>query len=267
MTRRGRKTMSLLKVENIRKDYGGLKALYNVSFSVEKGEIVSIIGPNGAGKTTLFDCLTGYVPKTSGKVILDGEDVTDYPPHKLNAAGFARTFQQIRLFPNLTVMENLKVGMHSHTRGGIWAGVFHPAWYRRQDEECYQKALAILSLFQERLLPRVDQKVMELSYANRRRTEIARALAGEPKLLLLDEPAAGMNPHETQLATNLIRDLRERGNTILFIEHDMSMVMSVSDRVIVLDHGVKIAEGPPSEIQKNEDVLEAYMGRSEHAET
>jgi ABC-type branched-subunit amino acid transport system ATPase component len=258
--------MSLLQIDKMCKDYGGLKALDDVSFSVEQGEIVSIIGPNGAGKTTLFDCLTGYTPKTSGRVLFKGKDVSDYPSHALNKAGMARTFQQIRLFPNLTVMETLKVGMHSHTRGGIWAGIFRPAWYRRQEEECYQKGLAILSLFQERLLPRVDQKVMELSYANRRRTEIARALASEPKLLLLDEPAAGMNPHETQLATNLIRDLRNRGNTILFIEHDMSMVMSVSDRVIVLDHGIKIAEGSPSEIQKNEDVLEAYMGRRRHAE-
>jgi ABC-type branched-subunit amino acid transport system ATPase component len=249
--------MSLLQVEKICKDYGGLKALSDVSFSMEKGEIVSIIGPNGAGKTTLFDCLTGYIPKTSGNVIFDGVDVTAYPPHGVNKAGMARTFQQIRLFPNLTVMENLKVGMHSHTRGGIWAGIFHPAWYRAQEEKCYQKGIAILSLFQERLLPRVDQKVMELSYANRRRTEIARALASEPKLLLLDEPAAGMNPHETQLATNLIRELREKGNSILFIEHDMSMVMSISDRIVVLDHGVKIAEGPPEEIQKNADVLEA----------
>ncbi|MDR1625380.1 MAG: ABC transporter ATP-binding protein [Spirochaetia bacterium] len=258
--------MSLLQVEKMCKDYGGLKALSGVSFSMEKGEIVSIIGPNGAGKTTLFDCLTGYIPKTSGKVVFDGTDITAYPPHDANKAGMARTFQQIRLFPNLTVMENLRVGMHSHTRGGIWAGIFHPAWYRKQEELCYRKGLAILALFQERLLPRVDQKVMELSYANRRRTEIARALASEPKLLLLDEPAAGMNPHETRLATDLIRELRDKGNTILFIEHDMSMVMSVSDRIVVLDHGVKIAEGPPSEIQKNEDVLEAYMGRREHAE-
>ncbi|MDR1316263.1 MAG: ABC transporter ATP-binding protein [Spirochaetales bacterium] len=259
--------MSLLHIDKMRKDYGGLKALSDVSFNVEQGEIVSIIGPNGAGKTTLFDCLTGYTPKTSGRVFFEGKDVSSYPPHALNKAGMARTFQQIRLFPNLTLMETLKVGMHSHTRGGIWAGIFRPSWYRKQEEECYQKGLSILSLFQERLLPRIDQKVMELSYANRRRTEIARALASEPKLLLLDEPAAGMNPHETQLATDLIRDLRKRGNTILFIEHDMSMVMSVSDRVIVLDHGVKIAEGNPSEIQKNADVLEAYMGRRGYAET
>jgi ABC-type branched-subunit amino acid transport system ATPase component len=258
--------MSFLQVDKMCKDYGGLQALSNVSFTMEKGEILSIIGPNGAGKTTLFDCLTGYIPKTAGTVFFEGVDVTNYPDHALNKAGMARTFQQLRLFPNLTVMENLRVGMHSHTRGNILAGLFRPAWYLKQEEECYEEGLKILSLFQERLLPRVDQKAMELSYANRRRTEISRALASKPKLLLLDEPAAGMNPHETQLMTNLIRDLRDMGNSILFIEHDMSVVMTISDRVIVLDHGVKIAEGTPSEIQKNEDVLEAYMGRREHAE-
>ena len=258
--------MSLLRIDNLCKDYGGLKALSDVSFTMEKGEILSLIGPNGAGKTTLFDCLTGYTPKTSGKVFFEEKDVSNYPPHALNKAGMARTFQQIRLFSNLTLMENLRVGMHRNTRGEVLAGIFNPAWYRKQEEECHRKGVEILSLFQERLLPRIDQKVIELSYANRRRSEIARALASEPKLLLLDEPAAGMNPHETQLMSNLIRELRDKGNSILFIEHDMSLVMNVSDRIVVLDHGVKIAEGPPMAIQKNEDVLEAYMGRREHAE-
>lgn len=253
--------MALLEIRNIEKDFGGLIALNNVSFDIHEGEIVSVIGPNGAGKTTLFNCLTGYIKPDKGHVHFSSKNVTGLAPHEINALGMARTFQQIRLFMNLTLMENVLIGMHSRTRAGVFPALLRPAWVRAEETAARAKVVEILGLFQERLLPRLEQQARMLSYANRRRLEIARALASDPKLMLLDEPAAGMNPHETQLATDLIGQLREMGRTILLIEHDMRLVMAISDRVIVLDHGEKIAEGAPQEIQQNEQVIEAYMGR------
>ena len=258
--------MNLLEITGIEKDFGGLIALNNVSFTVHEGEIVSVIGPNGAGKTTLFNCLTGYSKPDKGQVLFSGEDITGCAPHEVNERGMARTFQQIRLFMDLTIMENLLIGMHARMKAGGFHALLKPRWVRDEEAAARAKVLEILGLFQERLLPRLDQKAKMLSYANRRRLEIARALASEPKLMLLDEPAAGMNPRETQLATDLIGQLRDMGHTILLIEHDMRLVMSISDRVIVLDHGEKIAEGTPEEIQNNEQVIEAYMGRvAKHA--
>lgn len=258
--------MALLEIRNIEKDFGGLIALNNVSFDVHTGEIVSVIGPNGAGKTTLFNCLTGYTKPDKGEVYFTGKNITGFDPHEVNELGMARTFQQIRLFMNLTIMENVLIGMHARTRAGVFAALLRPAWVRAEEATARSKVIDILGLFQERLLPRLDQQARMLSYANRRRLEIARALASDPKLMLLDEPAAGMNPHETQLATDLIGQLRKMGHTILLIEHDMRLVMTISDRVIVLDHGEKIAEGASQEIQQNEQVIEAYMGRvAQHA--
>ncbi|PIE36144.1 ABC transporter ATP-binding protein [candidate division KSB3 bacterium] len=254
--------MGLLEIRDIEKDFGGLIALHNVSFDVNEGEIVSVIGPNGAGKTTLFNCITGYIKPDKGQIHFLGKNITGFDPYEVNDLGMARTFQQIRLFMELTIMENVLIGMHSRIKAGVFHALLKPRWVRDEEAAARAKALEILGLFQERLLPRLDQRAKMLSYANRRRLEIARALASEPKLMLLDEPAAGMNPRETQLATDLIGQLRNMGHTILLIEHDMRLVMSISDRVIVLDHGEKIAEGTPVEIQNNEQVIEAYMGRA-----
>lgn len=255
--------MALLDIKGLKKSFGGLQAIGGVDLAVDEGEIVSVIGPNGAGKTSLFNVISGLFPPDEGEILFNGENLAGHTPSQITEVGIARTFQNVRLFPNMTVLENVKVGQHCRTHRGIFGAIFQTPAFRREEEEIDRKAKEILSFFGSRLVGyRLEQPAFVLSYANRRRLEIARAMATEPTILLLDEPTAGMNPRETIELTELIGKLRsEKGFTVVMIEHDMKVVGEVSDRVVVLDHGVKIAEGSYEEVSTNEDVIEAYLGR------
>lgn len=263
--------MALLEIKNLMKSFGGLAAITALDFHVDPGEIVSVIGPNGAGKTTFFNLLTGMFQPDEGEIWFDGHNLVGLRPNQILKFGIARTFQNVRLFPNMTVRQNVMVAQHARTKSGILSVILRTPGFRREEEEIRKKAEETLAFFGSRLVGyRFEQPAFVLSYANRRRLEIARAMATEPKLLLLDEPTAGMNPQETKELTELIGRLRdEKGFTIVLIEHDMKVVRGVSDRVVVLDYGLKIAEGKYSEIAENEMVLEAYLGRKaaqEHVE-
>lgn len=255
--------MPMLEIKNLRKRFGGIQALDGVEFHVDKGEIISVIGPNGAGKTSFFNVITGYFDPDEGQILFKDVDISGHRPHEITELGIARTFQNVRLFPNMTVLENVMVAQHCRTKTGIFGTLLNTKSFRKEEREIEEYAKEILSFFGRRLEGyRWDQPAYVLSYANRRRLEIARAMATRPELILLDEPTAGMNPKETGELTDLIRQLRdERDFTVVLIEHEMRVVRDVSDRVIVLDHGVKIAEGNYKTISEDPGVIEAYLGR------
>jgi len=252
----------LLELEGVSLSFGGLRVVDDLDLHVDEGEIVSVIGPNGAGKTTLFNLITGIYRPHAGDITLDGKSVVGLQPHEISQRGVSRTFQTLRLFLNMSVKENVMAAAYGHTRAGVFRSMLRTPGMRREEREIETLAQERLAFFGKRLMGyRWDQPAYSLSYANRRRLEIARATATNPRILLLDEPAAGMNPAETHEMTELIAELRaEGGYTILVIEHDMHVVEGISDRVVALDHGVKIAEGSFETVATNEKVIEAYLG-------
>jgi ABC-type branched-subunit amino acid transport system ATPase component len=253
----------MLSTRKLAKSFGGLHAVQDLNFSMNSGEVVAIIGPNGSGKTTFFNLIMQLYEPTSGAIYYGAEqqDLAGLPTHKIHRLGIARTFQTLRLLPNLTVLENVLVGMTRHSSQAFWRALLRPASLLHEDRQNEERALDLLSFFGTRLLSMCNEPASSLSYANRRRLEIARAMASDPKLILLDEPVAGMNPTETREVMSDVLRLNARGFTILLIEHDMTLVKGVAQRVVAFDHGTKIAEGAFAEVASDPLVIEAYLGR------
>lgn len=250
--------MTLLECRSLSKHFGGLRAVDDVSFTVDEGQIFSIIGPNGAGKTTIFNLLTGFLKPTSGTATFEHADILGQRPHKIAQAGLTRTYQHTSVFPGLTVLENALIGCHTNLNGSFVDALLHTRVWKQDEEKSKEKARRELAFLG---LDEVEGRIAaNLAYGQLRLLEIAISLSLEPKILLLDEPAAGMNPEETQMVMSLIRTIRDRGITILLVEHNMTLVMGISDNVLVLDHGCEIASGPPEVVANNDQVIEAYLG-------
>ena len=251
--------MAMLDIKNLSISFGGLKAVDDFSITIEKGQLYGLIGPNGAGKTTIFNLLTGVYKPDGGRILLDGKDITGHKAIQINQAGIARTFQNIRLFKELSVLDNVKVGLHNHHKYSTLSGILRLPSYYKVEKEMDERAMELLKVFD--LDKEFDYKASNLPYGKQRKLEIARALATEPKLLLLDEPAAGMNPNETAELMKTIRFVRDHFDmTVLLIEHDMKLVSGICERLTVLNFGHMLAEGPTSEVLSNPEVIKAYLG-------
>lgn len=253
--------MTLLAVEGLSKRFGGLQAVGDVTFSVSKGSIKALIGPNGAGKTTLFNLISGVIPPDSGRIIFRGAPVQGFSPHRIAGLGMARTFQHIRLFPKMTALENIMIGRHIHSRAGFVSGMLNLPWTGREEKAIRRKSLDIMQFLGIEAL--AYSEATSLAYGQQRMLELGRALACEPELLLLDEPAAGLNMRETAEMAKLVVRIRETGITVLLVEHDMSLVMNISDEIVVLSYGQKIADDKPLAIQRNPEVVRVYLGEDD----